>query len=267
MKEIRRIPDFKRDITGRKKRNIPVSAIFKIWISDVLNIIGVFFFVFGAVFVLIFFPFQSIFSESATEKDPAVEGKISMVQGTNASINEEQVYKYTYTYNVYDGADYEGVGYATGELFDEGDDVVVYYRQRNPQISMVEGLRKSEFGGGIGIVVLIFPLIGLVMLFFGTRKTIRSIGVLKVGELAKGKLVNKEATNTSINEQKVYKMTFEFTAKDGKVYRAIAKTHKTYNLEDDEEEQLFYDPHNPENAVLLDILPPAVKKYLLKQNL
>ena len=267
MKEIRRIPDFRRDISGREKRNIPVSAIFKIWFSDVLTIIGLFFFAFGAVFVLIFFPFQSIFSESATGKDPAVEGKISLVRGTDASVNEEQVYKYIYTYSAPDGGDYEGVGYATGEVFDEGDDVVVYYRQSNPQISMVEGLRKSEFGGGVGMIVLIFPAIGLLMLFFGTRKTIRSIGVLRVGELAKGKLVNKEATNTSINEQTVYKMTFEFTAKDGKVYRALAKTHKTYNLEDDEEEQLFYDPYNPENAVLLDILPPAVKKYLLKQTL
>jgi hypothetical protein len=129
---------------------------------------------------------------------------------------------------------------------------------------MVEGLRKSEFGGGVGMIVLIFPAIGLLMLFFGTKKVLKTIGVLKVGKFAGGKLLGMKPTNTKINDQTVYAMTFEFTAQNGKQYQCVAKTHKTYDLEDDDEEQLFYDPNNPENAVLVDTLPESVKKYLLK---
>lgn len=266
MKEIRRIPDFKRDITGRKKRNVSLISIIKIWFSNTLNIIGLSFAVLGSVFVFAFFPVQAVFGEKATENDVTAEGKITKVLTSNAEVNGESVYKFVYTYTTSNG-EFTGQGYATGEIFDEGDDLIVYYKARKPEVSMVPELRKGEFGSFVGWLVMIFPLIGFIMLFFGTRNTIRTVGVLKVGMLAKGKLLKMEPTNTKIDDQTVYAMTFEFTGKDGKQYQCIAKTHKTYNLQDDDEEQLFYDSNNPENAVLLDTLPGSVKKYLLKQSL
>lgn len=266
MKEIRRIPDFKRDITGRNKRTVSLISSIKIWFSDTLNIIGLIFVGTGSIFVLIFFPVQSVFNEKATENDVTAEGKITKVLTTNAELNGESVYKFVYTYTTPKG-EFTGQGYATGEIFDEGDELIVYYKSGKPDISMVPDLRKSEFNGFAGWLLMIFPLIGLIMLFFGTRNTVRTVGVLKVGMLAKGKLLKMEPTNTKINDQTVYAMTFKFTAKDGKQYQCIAKTHKTYELEDDDEEQLFYDPNNPENAVLLDTLPKSVKKYLLKQSI
>ncbi len=264
MKTINRIPDNKRNITGSKKRSIPLMVSFEIWFSKVVNLIGIFFLAFSSIFVFVFFPFQTIFSDNFTEDDPVIEGKIISVTETGASVNEERVYQYVYAYSPPDGGNYKGVGYATGQIFDKGDDVVVYYKQNNPVSSKVMELRDSDFPAWVGLIVLIFPLISLILIFFGTKNTLKTINILKVGELAKGKFLHKEATNTSINEQRVYAMTFEFTAKDGKTYRTVAKTHKTYDLEDDAEEQLFYNPDNPKDAVLVDTLPAAAKKYLLK---
>ena len=64
-----------------------------------------------------------------------------------------------------------------------------------------------------------------------------------------------EPTNTRINNQTVYKLTFEFTTDDGRRYEATARSHRPFVLEDEPQEQLLYDPYNPKKAVLLDSLP------------
>ena len=82
--------------------------------------------------------------------------------------------------------------------------------------------------------------------------------VLENGLLAYGNLVGKEATNTEVNDQTVYKLIFEFTAEDGRPYRAEHRTHRTEDLEDDDEEALVYDPRHPYDNVLVDGLPGRV---------
>ncbi|TBR20536.1 hypothetical protein EPO15_12865 [bacterium] len=105
------------------------------------------------------------------------------------------------------------------------------------------------------LILFGFPLIGLTFISIGLRKGLRGIRLLRRGMTASGKLVSKEATNTSINKQRVYELTFEFTAADGKRYRAKASTHEPDTLEDDREEPLLYDPADPNISVLLDDLP------------
>ena len=58
-----------------------------------------------------------------------------------------------------------------------------------------------------------------------------------------------------MNNQTVYKLTFEFRTDDGGVYEVVSKTHLPQLLEDEAEEQLVYDPRNPARAVMLDNLP------------
>ena len=267
MKDIKRNTRFKKISNRRfgKERSIPVLMILKIWFSDVLNIIGGFFFLFSIPFVLIFAPVSTLLSPRVPSSAPSTKGKITEVHATNATVNEVPVYEYVYEYSLPDGGHYSGTGYNTGQIFSEGAPILVKYKPGQPEISSVDELRKSSFPVGVGLVVLVFPLIGLAMLFFGTRKAVNSIRILKIGKLAYGKFLNKTPTNTKINNQTVYKLTFEFTANDGRVYEAIAKTHKYGRLEDEAEEQLVYDPDAPERAVMLDALPKAVKKYLAKQ--
>jgi len=265
MKEIKRIPDYQRNITGRTRRILPFTHKVMLWFLNIFNLLGLLFFIIGGIFVIIFFPWEIILNESVSVKDLMAEGKITAVTYANAEVNEKDVMRYDYTYTTPDG-EYTGYGFATGEIFDVGDDVIVYYKSRNPSVSMVPEFRKNLFPLWVGTLVLIFPLIGLAALFFGTKKVINNIRILQVGELAKGKLIEKKATNASVDEQPVYALTFEFVAKDGNTYRASTKTHKPYLLEDNTEEQLFYDPENPGKAVLLDTLPPVVKKIVLKQS-
>lgn len=266
-KEIKRRPKFKRNITRRytTERNISTGLKLKIWMSDVLTLIGGSFVLMGLPFVLIFAPLSGLFSPGFSDTDPFIEGNITEVHGTNSYINDVRVYEYTYTYNPPDGGNYEGTGYSTGEIFEIDAPVQVIYKRDKQEISKAIELRLNSFPAGIGFIMLIFPLAGAIMLYFSTKKAINAIQVLKIGEIAYGKFLHKEATNTKTNKQTVYKLTFEFTAKDNKVYQTVAKTHLYHRLEDEETEKLVYDPDDPENAVLLDALPAAVKKYFANQ--
>ncbi len=267
MKEIKRRPKFKKNISRQytSERNISLGLKLMIWFADVLTIIGGAFLLMGIPFVLIFVPFASLFSPGFDNSDPIIEGRIIEVHSTGASVNETPVYEYIFMYNPPDGGNYEGIGYSTGKIFEIDDPIQVIYKRNKQQIAKATELRLSSFPVWAGFIVLIFPLVGAIMLYFSTKKAINAIYILKIGEIAYGKFLYKEATNTTVNKQRVFKLFFEFTAKDNKLYKTVAKTHHYHRLEDDDEEKLVYDPDDPENAVLLDALPRAVKKYFANE--
>ena len=244
-------------------RKIPIGIQLKIWFGNVLTIIGLAFVLMGLPFSILFFPFSSIFAPSFDENDPVTSAIITESTPTNSSINKVTVYKYTYTYQINGKGNFNGYGYSTGNLYDVNTEISIYYKADKPELSKAKDLRTSEFGGELTFFVLVFPLIGLVMLFFSIRKAIKQIYILKIGELAEGKLLFKNPTNTKINNKTVYELTFEFKAKDGQIYQTIATTHQYHKLEDEQLEKLIYDPDMPINAVLLDALPNGLKNYFL----
>jgi hypothetical protein len=91
----------------------------------------------------------------------------------------------------------------------------------------------------------------------GFRSGLKGNRLLANGKIGSGRLISSEPTNTRINRRTVYKLTFEFTAEDGRTYQAVAKTHEPHHLQDEAEERLLYDAYNPAYAVLLDNLPGA----------
>lgn len=249
--------------TYENRRTLPVSVQLKIWFGNIFCSMGLIFFLFGLPFAFVFISFSSLFEPGINNEDPYAKGRIVNYSSTNASINDVTVYEYTYRFYTSKGEVVTDVGYTTGKLFSNDESIRVQYKKDNPEISRAEGMRASEFGGPVALFVLIFPGIGMVFMIIGTRKTINSIRVLKVGQLAEGRYLSQEATNMKVNNQTVYKLFFEFMAKDGRKYNAVAKTHKTNRLLDEEFEKLVYDPNEPSNAVLLDALPKGVKKYFL----
>lgn len=122
-------------------------------------------------------------------------------------------------------------------------------------------LRVFLFGETPGVplfarlMVLLFPAIGLGMIYVGLSKGLRALRLLTHGIPASGRLVREEATSVQINDTPVIAMTFEFKTVDGRTARCVAKTHLTRDLKDDAEEPLVYAPEDPTVAVLLDDLP------------
>ena len=149
--------------------------------------------------------------------------------------------------------EYTGCSYATGTQLSLGQNVSIEYSPSNPATSRIQGMRSRIFGPA-AVFVLLFPLIGLAFLvpgyFFG-RKARR---LLERGQLSEAVLREKLATNTRINKQTVFKLSFEFLSAPGRTHQVTTKTHETSKLEDEATEQILFDPENPDQAVLVDLI-------------
>lgn len=151
---------------------------------------------------------------------------------------------------------YTGESYFTGQRYEEKQQAPVEYLKSNPSLARLEGGRWAEFSPWILLFVGIVPGVGLLLVAFSFPHNLRSVQLLRYGRVGYGRLVNKEATNLSVNEQTVYALTFKFTVEStGREHTVVAKTHKTDSLEDEELEPLLYLPNAPDRAVMFDHLP------------
>lgn len=236
------------------KRKIPTSVWINIFFGGFANQFGWIFFGFGMVFFWIFAvnadtSFLLFFGERVT-----VQGTATDSWETNASVNEQSVYENHYTFVDDKGKKIQDLSYATGQRVNKGGTVTVEYPAGKPYYSRIKGMRRRMFGSA-ALFVLIFPLVGLAFILFGLKKALQRAKLLQHGILTQGKLLSKEATNTSINDQTVYKFTFGFKDRSGRKFEVSEKTHNVSVLQDDNEEHLLYLRDNPADAVLFDSLP------------
>lgn len=189
-----------------------------------------------------------------TGKVERVTGTITDSSETNVSINDETVIVNSYRFIAADGRPFEDFSYATGRWLREGDPVMIEYPAGKPQLSRIHGMRRKLFGP-FGLLFGLGPAAGLIFAYCRVRKILKIKHLLQHGKLSTGVLVDKEATNASVNDSPVYKLTFAFTADDGQEHHVVHKTHQTNTLEDDDEERLLYDPLHPDAALMMDTLP------------
>ena len=240
-------------------RPVPWPIRTQVLFGGFFNQFGWLFFGFGMIFVWVF-GLSADFSSAqfALSESKTTQGTISDIQSTSASENDTPVYANHFVFRVErEETDYAGVSYTTGQRFSIGQMVPVQYLVDNPDVSRIEGARGNTFSPWIICLVAIFPTIGLIFIIAGLRRGVKGNRLLHNGKIGQGRLVDKSATNTRINNRTVFKLTFEFEAEDGMTYQATAKSHLTENLEDEPWEQLLYNPRNPSDAVLVDNLPGA----------
>lgn len=249
--------DYSSYALAQPPRYVPWLVRSQVLFGGFANQFGWLFFGFGFIFVWIFGLNADLSGFLFRVGEVSIaEGVVLKVESTGASVNETPVYAYSYTFRVESQErEYQGVSYSTGRQYEPGWPVTVEYLSRRPEISRIHGARQAAFGPWVLCLVLLFPLIGLGFMLSGFRGGLKGNRLLARGKVAVGRLTSKEPTNTTINNQPVYKLTFEFQDEYGGVHEVVSKTHLPHLLEDEVEEELLYDPHNPANAVMLDNLP------------
>lgn len=226
--------------------------------GGIFNSIGWFFLVIGLIFTYVFdIPgtidgFVNFQGELAEAK-----GVITGTSATNFSENNQVVYEVHFKFRENNGETLENYSFSVDPPA-EGDEVIIEYNPANPYYSRVQGLRFSQAPIWISFI-LIFPLIGLIFVLINMAKGAATIGLIRKGLLTSGVLKSKSKTAMRVNNQPVYKLTFEFQARDGRRYSCDAKTNYPANLEDEERERILYNPDNPDKAVLVDSLPLNLK--------
>lgn len=246
-------------MNNRKTRVVPFSATLSLLFGGILNQLGWFFFGFGMIFAWIFVGNADFsFIYFIGNKTVQVEAKVVDCRETGAEINDREVYENHYKFFTPDGLEHEDFSYSTGIELNPGANVTVEYPSGKPEMSRIKGMRRQQFGLLV-LFVLIFPLIGLIIVFFAFRSGVRIYRVLRNGIVTRGKLIDKQRTNATINDEIVYKFTFSFTDENGNKHSISNKTHRTDLLEDDREEQLIYNPDNPSQAYMIDIISGKLK--------
>jgi len=239
-------------------RSFSPFVFIRLFFGGVMNVMGYLFLLFGLVFVWAFdlpgtiegfINFQGELAE--------VDGEVTAIHETSMYENDFMVYEIQFKYNELNGSMYENLSYSVNAPA-VGEKVIVEYNVDNPYYSRIQGLRFTEAPIWISFI-LIFPLTGLIIVLFGLAKGSVAAHLVRAGELTEGVLKSKTITPVRINNQPVYKLTFEFKARDGQQHQCVSKTHLPHKLEDNEKEKILYDPKKPEKAVLLDAVPVNLK--------
>jgi len=230
-------------------RRVPASLVLLNVFSGFTQI-GWFVFGFGMIFFWVFAGNADLSFVTFRGAVAQTAGRVTNVESTSASENEQTVMANHYEYSVA-GQRLTGTSYTTGSSASPGEAVTVEYKEGDPVTSRISGMRRGMFGPFV-FIVTIFPFIGFVIIYFTTKGGFTRSHLLRVGVLTTGKLIGKAPTNMTVNKRRVYELTFEFTARDGRRCEAKARSSDTARLEDEHAEPLLYDPEDPSRAYLLD---------------
>ncbi len=249
----------KRNLTD-PPRHIPTAVLIQMLLGGFISLFGWIFFGFGMIFFWAF----------VLNCDPVAwwdfRGQLDSAPGVVTSVDETRfseggsehssgtpIYAYQYQFT-HANQTFDGISYRLGARAELNSNVSIEFPQGRPQRSRIKGYRTKPFTSLVLFVVL-FPAIGLIIILARLRTGWKRRYLLKYGELAEGKLISKDRTNTEINDQPVYKLTFEFKTSLGSTAQLTVKTHNVRPLEDDEFETLLYDPTKPSRGTTLDHLP------------
>jgi len=148
-----------------------------------------------------------------------VSGTITRARATQFGEDEKTIYAVDYIFSLPGGKSVKGTSYSSGEYRKTGR-VTVEYRPGHPQYSRIRGLRSAplEASGWAGLVVLIFPGIGLWIIFAKLIPGMRLLRLLRYGLPAVGTLVAMKQTGYSRYEYgpSVYRLTFRFATAEGR---------------------------------------------------
>ena len=211
---------------------------------------------FGMIFFWVFAG-NADFSKFTFHPDGRVFGRVTRVEGTGASENEQTISATHYQYSVA-GELYNGKSYTTGGTPAVEDEVTIEYDEDNPSRSRIEGMRRAMFGPW-SVIVAIFPAVGLAFLIPCTLWGRKRNRLLREGILTTGKVIDVRPTNMTINRQPVWEVVFEFHDRNGQRRECSARSTNTERLQDEDAEPLLYDPEDPSKACALDEAPARPK--------
>jgi hypothetical protein len=230
-------------------------------------------FIIGFLFTLIGIAFIVYFSLQlnwnilfAAKKDlVSTSGTITSLEKTQYNVNEIPLFEYRYRYYDDSRIPYSGFFLEYADSYESGQQITIEYLRDSPEISRFAGKDRQNYDqimflAGVGSI-----LVGFLFLYPAYRRTRRERKIIMMGRPVEGKLVYAEPTNLRVNEQPVYKLTYEYNTSRDAVQKFSVRSHLIRNISDEHHEILIYDPGNPSSAVVVDTLPGPVARYILNK--
>ncbi|KPL24707.1 MAG: hypothetical protein AMS23_05395 [Bacteroides sp. SM1_62] len=230
-------------------------------------------FIIGFLFTLIGLAFIIYFSMQlnwnilfAGKKDlVTTSGFITSMNETQYKANESLLYEYRYRYYDMSQIPYSGFFLEYANAYERGQEITVEYLKDSPEVSRFAGKDRQNYDQIMFLAGLGSIIIGFLFLYPSCRRTRRERKIIMMGRPAEGKLVYADPTNLRVNEQPVYKLTYEYCTGRYDVQKFSVRSHLIRNISDEHTEILIYDPSNPGKAVVVDTLPGPVARYILNK--
>jgi hypothetical protein len=233
-------------------RHVPLGVRLRLMFGGFIPMFGFFFYLVGFVISLGIAP--SIELPSSDGPHDTVPAEVTSVYSSNVKVNNERVWAVEFGFRV-DGRYHTGKSFSTTQAA-VGQHYDAEVPRGQPERAVLAGMTRKPMPLWCAFVLL-FPLVGIAFVLVAVTRGRRAARLLAEGEVARGKLVGKRATNVSVNNRTVFELRFEFIATNGEKYEAVARTHQPALLEDEPTEQLVYLAAAPEQATLIDHLPGA----------
>jgi hypothetical protein len=230
-------------------------------------------FIIGFLFSLIGLAFITYFSMQlnwnilfAGKKDLVVtSGFITSLNETLYKVNESPLYEYRYRYFDESQIPYSGFFLEYADAYEPGQEITIQYLKDSPEVSRFAGKDRRNYDQIMFLAGVASIIIGFLFLYPSYRRTKRERKIIMMGRPAEGKLVYAEPTNLRVNEQPVYKLTYEYYTNRDDVQKFSVRSHMIRNISDEHTEILIYDPSNPAKALVVDTLPGPVARYILNK--
>ena len=246
-------PHFKggRNLREQPPRYLNLFTKATVLFGGLIQQMGWAFFGFGMIFFWVFvMNSEAKYLLAFDGKWEDSQGTVVSVNSTNSEVNDQRIFAYQFKYFA-DGKELESTSYDYYRPeIQAGNSVRIQYKSGNPKRARIEGMSSSTFPIFV-IFVIIFPLIGLGMILGGFISNIKSLKLLIHGQFTKGKMVGKQITGSRVNNNPVYKYTFEFEV-GGMKHQINCATYQTWKVEDEEMEIILYDKNNPDRGIVYD---------------
>lgn len=225
-----------------------------------LGLVGFIFTLMGLFLVALFSPWNmSQDWRLAAATTALAPGRVIAADRTGMSINKQRVILYEFAFLPGPGVRMRGESYTTGVRWKSGDDVTVRFSVSNPEFCCIEGARLSE-GGAVGLIVFLFPAVGIGLLLGVMVARRRLRWLLENGVVAEALVKGVDQTPMRINRQQVYKITLQRTNAGGGaaiVLRTDQPAQVEFarqRLETRQPVFVLYDPAHPRRALLPEAL-------------
>lgn len=211
----------------------------------------------GLVFTWIFFPFH-LSKQWLLDIGPAkvVPGTVLSVQPTNWESNGSRVMEHRFAYELENGARKEGTAYTSGVKWEAGAPLQVRYLVSIPDLAVPEGARLGQNSVEC-IVVLFFPLAGIVLAFAPAVQRSADLKVLRMGSLSMGRITSVERTSAEVGDKTRYKIHLTSIDDGLTLMRRTQDTHEVVfamrKQDEGEPVEILYVPHKVKTFLMPEL--------------
>lgn len=177
------------------------------------------------------------------------QGIVTENRNSNLTVDGVPIQEHTFLWTSPEGEEALGKCYSQ-VCFSKGTPVSV---QRSGNHYRIVGTTQGALGGGLWklLLIMVFPVIGMLLIWLDFRKGCKILRLLRYGETASANVTQSKTTGSVYNGQPEWQVFYTFQAPGGIMETSVKTFHPVSN-EDTASQTLLYNPEKLQETIVLD---------------